>query len=90
MAAKSSIDDAAVAADVVEAHMTEHFEVALVGIAAEVLYNTFADSAAAAKEARHTCGVDHAWMEMLPMLESSIEECGMRLEGMGATSARLP
>lgn len=60
MVEKSSIDDAAVVADVLVAHTTELLVVASVGIAVVVVHNTFVDFAATAKGVRHTCGVDRA------------------------------
>lgn len=90
MVGKSSTDDAAVAADVVVAHMTELLVVASADTVAGALRSTFDLAVVAAKRARHTCGVDRVWMEMLPMLENSIGECGMRSAGKGASSARLP
>jgi hypothetical protein len=52
-------------------------------------HSTFGGSAGAAKLAHHTSDVGHVQKEKLLKLENWIAECD-RLEGMGASSARLP
>ena len=53
-------------------------------------HSTSEDSAVIAKLGPHTCGVGRVRKEMQQRLESLIEGCGMKWEGMVASFARLP
>lgn len=82
------MDDAAAAVDV--ERTKEHLGVASAGTAAGGRCSTSEDSAVIETLVRHTFCVGRVPKEMQQRLGNSIAECGKRLAGMDATSARLP